>query len=370
MEQVLFTRRQLYNLVWSESLLSLSKKYQISDVGLRKMCIRMSVPTPKAGYWEKKDAGKYVAKPPLTKKYTGEDTIKLAMRQAGDSPKGKDKSVWELENKFKEDPKMNISVTQRLSTNNKLIIGARDSFEERKRYLSNGMINTGLDQLDIKVAPENVSRSLRFMDLLIKMLESRGHSITVGVNTKVVVGNQEMKIYLREKLRRVTLKKQPWDSYEYYPTGVLAFRLDDYGSKEWKDGKKLLESYILEIVAEIEIRGKGLLAAQIEREKEHFEWERKDKIRREQEEQKKEELLNFHLLLNTADRWYKANNIRLFIEALEKKATIEDRLTEQAKKYIEWARKKTDWFDPSVEIEDELLADVDRNTLNFERKQY
>ena len=36
----------MYDLVWSEPMLSLSKKYNISDVGLRKTCIRMSIPMP------------------------------------------------------------------------------------------------------------------------------------------------------------------------------------------------------------------------------------------------------------------------------------------------------------------------------------
>ena len=33
--------RQLHGLFWSESLLAISKKYNISDVGLRKACIRL-----------------------------------------------------------------------------------------------------------------------------------------------------------------------------------------------------------------------------------------------------------------------------------------------------------------------------------------
>ena len=35
------SRRDLYDLVWSHPLLFLSKKYDMSDVGLRKICERM-----------------------------------------------------------------------------------------------------------------------------------------------------------------------------------------------------------------------------------------------------------------------------------------------------------------------------------------
>ena len=54
------SRKELYKLVWSESLLSLSRKYAISDVGLRKICIKMRIPHPKNGDWAKMEAGKKV----------------------------------------------------------------------------------------------------------------------------------------------------------------------------------------------------------------------------------------------------------------------------------------------------------------------
>ena len=53
MEKVTLTRQQLFDLVWSEPLLTLSKKYVISDVGLRKMCVRLSIPLPRIGHWAK-----------------------------------------------------------------------------------------------------------------------------------------------------------------------------------------------------------------------------------------------------------------------------------------------------------------------------
>ena len=46
MKKTTFTRQELYELVWSESMLSLSKKYNISDTALRKICKRMNIPLP------------------------------------------------------------------------------------------------------------------------------------------------------------------------------------------------------------------------------------------------------------------------------------------------------------------------------------
>lgn len=43
MEKKTFTRTELYDLVWSELLLTISKKYNISDIELRKICSRLNI---------------------------------------------------------------------------------------------------------------------------------------------------------------------------------------------------------------------------------------------------------------------------------------------------------------------------------------
>jgi hypothetical protein len=38
--------------------MTLSERFGISEVALKKMCARVGIPTPERGYWTKKDAGK------------------------------------------------------------------------------------------------------------------------------------------------------------------------------------------------------------------------------------------------------------------------------------------------------------------------
>jgi len=52
------SRKELYDLVWSEPLKTLCSRFEISDVALKKTCARSKIPTPERGYWAKKDAGK------------------------------------------------------------------------------------------------------------------------------------------------------------------------------------------------------------------------------------------------------------------------------------------------------------------------
>ena len=72
----MFTRKELYNLVWSEPMLKLAKRYEISDVGLSKVCRQYDVPRPPRGYWNKLAAGKPVKKTLLPDRGPGmEDEI-------------------------------------------------------------------------------------------------------------------------------------------------------------------------------------------------------------------------------------------------------------------------------------------------------
>ena len=73
------SRQELYELVWREPLRSLSARFGISDVALRKTCAKAQVPTPDRGHWAKKDAGQKLFKTPLPERPPAmEDEILVA----------------------------------------------------------------------------------------------------------------------------------------------------------------------------------------------------------------------------------------------------------------------------------------------------
>jgi hypothetical protein len=59
------SRETLYEQVWSEPMLSLAKKYNVSSSYLARVCTRLNVPRPARGYWAKLAHGKPVHKPAL-----------------------------------------------------------------------------------------------------------------------------------------------------------------------------------------------------------------------------------------------------------------------------------------------------------------
>lgn len=73
-----FTRKELYDLVWSEPMRDLAKRFDISDVGLAKACRNAEIPVPPRGYWNKQKAGHRVVKADLSPRRPGEaDTVTI-----------------------------------------------------------------------------------------------------------------------------------------------------------------------------------------------------------------------------------------------------------------------------------------------------
>jgi hypothetical protein len=67
------SRKELYELVWSEPLKILAPRFSISDVALKKACARAEVPTPGLGHWAKKAAGKSMLQVTLPERPPGMD---------------------------------------------------------------------------------------------------------------------------------------------------------------------------------------------------------------------------------------------------------------------------------------------------------
>src|SRR6056297_1752486 len=105
MEEIRFTRKELYDLVWSESLPSLAKKYKLSDNSLRKRCKKINIPLPPAGYWQKKKHGYPVKKEPLPKYHEGEtETILCYRDKKGNYVSAEESSFLRLKRDIENNP--------------------------------------------------------------------------------------------------------------------------------------------------------------------------------------------------------------------------------------------------------------------------
>ncbi len=64
-ERICLKREELYEQVWSQPMIELAKQYGMSDVGLAKICRKLTIPVPGRGYWAKLKAGRILPRPSL-----------------------------------------------------------------------------------------------------------------------------------------------------------------------------------------------------------------------------------------------------------------------------------------------------------------
>src|ERR1700733_15099851 len=67
-DDLVLSREDLYELVWSKPMSELAKDFGISDVALAKRCKRLGIPVPGRGYWARVDAGQTPHRPKLPKR--------------------------------------------------------------------------------------------------------------------------------------------------------------------------------------------------------------------------------------------------------------------------------------------------------------
>lgn len=372
MNEIKFTRQELYDLVWSEPMSSILKKYAFNNVELRQKCRKLEIPVPNNGYFLKVRYGKKTVERRPLGDYQGEDIVKLKVRE--EKPEGEEKNLkrhTELIKEIENDKRLKLKVNEKLTNPDPLIISVKaDLLKKKSGEWNRGFVRSSWGELAIDVSNKNIERALRIMDALIKAIKSRGHKISYkNGQPNIDIEGELIEVCCREKLTRVIIKGEHYDSSEYKSKELLSIKIvESYSNKEWVDGKRLIEAQLPDIIAFLELKAKKQKEQRIEIRNYWAEQEAKELILKQIQERKERELENFKELFEKAKRHDKAEMIRRYINELERTALVRNELTEVVKKEIEWARQKADWYDPFVEADDELLFDIDRAELAFKRK--
>jgi hypothetical protein len=341
--KVILTREELYAMVWSEPLSQVAKRYGLSGYMLQKLCIRLSVPMPRARQVNKLKTGESIKIPQLAKDYSGEPSVTLTISPEAEAEGRHRKNVI-------ADP---------------LIVAARSTLlRHEKKWLHNGLACTESGQLDIRVAPANIDPACRFMNLLLQSLRVRGHTITFrNWMTYVLVWRQEMQIVFREKLTRVP--DPTWQGHtKMIPTGILAFQVVyNFQQKEWTQGAGTWEEKIPTILDKLEADSRWLSAEDGKREKRWAEQAEQERIREEKRARREKERNDFAHLMQTASRWRQAAVLREYLDALESPIGITGDLPPERREWLEWGRAKADWYDPLTAGPDDWLTEEDKDQL-------
>lgn len=371
MQELKLTRAQLYEQVWASPISTLSAKYKVSDYEFRKICSRMKIPLPKSGHWQKVRVGKSVYKAPLPAVDNIEQEIDFESYNDCNYNQKILSSLALLQKEIEDKHKDLLTVPPKLSDPDKLVAEAKEHLEaEKKDRLFKGVVHTYGDKISIKVSPANISRALRFFNALIKLLRTRGHHVKIKYQTTyAIVEGEEIEISLREKLHRTMVEEKHWNTAKYTPSGTLVFKMDrSISTKEWVDGKLLIEQCLSGIVANLELKAKQEIERKIKWQKHAEEQREREKIERELEARQEKELDSFKKLLQEAHRWNQVKLIREYIEDVRQNTVASNNLSDELHTWLEWASKKADWYDPQVSGADELMSKVDKDTLTLKKK--
>ena len=366
MKKTEFTREELYEMVWTEPASKLAKKFQITDTGLRKKCRKAEIPLPPMGYWQKVKYGHKVMKLKLPVEYKGNNTITLCFRDKDGKYvdlERNPKSI--LKEEFLKDPKLPIKVLERLINPDPLIVQAQNSllFKKDNRHNYNGRNEPQPSKLAIDVYKSSIPRALRFMDAFIKLLYARNHKIEDKYSRlNGLIYGVSFEFRISEK-NTVTKVQDPYPSQIFSPSGILVFSATPFGKKEWYDGKVLIEEKLVDIMIYIELKCKELsdcwaenaCRRQIQLEKEQ---KRKELLAR-----KQAELNAVADLLNKAIRWQQSKFMRDYLATIVQNAENNLNSNDELSEWISWAKHKIDWYDPLIQVKDDLLNDGDRKTL-------
>jgi hypothetical protein len=363
------SRQELYDLVWSVPLTTVSSRLELTYSQLKKACKDYEIPLPKNGYWSKLKFKKEVEIIKLRTFKT--ETIDLSkyrrlkvkavasQLKIGQSKEGK--------------PEVKPSVSRGLR-NKKIDIYTIDYSKTQE---DKSLIKTQVylkDVLSVYSDSKVYNRGLAFADQFISVFKERGHKIIFVKNHKYTFGNglkfdfygERFELFMRETQTRVMVQERnySWKSASYHLNGRIAIKWNTSYGKDWVEPKaQTLENKIPNIIDffeeraryDIELRAEHKVKAEVRKLKE-AEDARVAKI-------KAKEISDFKLLINSSGRWHKSQQLRNYLSTYEDKMKSNGELTKEVMDWLDWARKKADWYDPFIEAEDDIFQDVDRDSF-------
>ncbi len=389
-----FEREKLYDEIWDISLTGVSKKYGLNYAKLVQVCKENNIPYPSSAYWTKKNMGLDYTKEiiELPEAEAEEKEIEVLLKNTelliDKKVSDKDKFIKEFNflNFLEEDEKKNVAeVIYDLSVdkyrkNHKVIIEYKDKTKEERRkereanyfnpyYNINNYVEKGYFA---NISQTQKDRCMKILSAIYFAIEELGGQVNNNFllyvrDENVTIEIEELQDTVIHELTKEEAKKileyeesQKRHTYGYKPNirkydyvynGKLKITCGD--RKYIRETDKIkLEDKLGDIIIKLYEQSEEIKNERLEREKiarkRREEEESKEKIRN----AKNSEVQKIKELINCAEDYKIACEVRNYIDAVSKKEI----LTDEIKEWIKWANKKANWFDPTIDEEDELLG--------------
>ena len=365
-ENIVLKREELFDLVWTEPISKLAKRFGISDVGLAKICKRLQIPRPEQGHWVRVKKNWPVKArpqlPPVHDPSLFQVVIEARKGPASDPERKLDADPLIIQERLLEN---RIHVSATLSSPHPLIRATAERAKGRRPDKYGRISLQGKDSLDIHVSPASLPRALRVMNALIKASEARGMRISAGnapgFETQIIVRGEELAIGIYEpsiqtphamtpdeKREKEKYGRDPYEKYDYHPSGKLSLLVKKgyYPAALVKDTeKKSIEECLNEFIVRLMRVAEAEKAERLEWERRRAEEEEARQRREEIERRKRKERERYEQLLKQVDAWTRSNQIRAFVEAVKTSAVREAGSIEPGSdldQWIQWANQHAD----------------------------
>ncbi|MDN0046140.1 hypothetical protein QVN49_03850 [Megasphaera hexanoica] len=234
-----------------------------------------------------------------------------------------------------------------------------------------------------EISAESQRRAFLILDALFCAVEKLGGHINDDLSLRVMADTVKIRIaesqdkvkheITKQEARELVeyndnIKRHVWASkpkirkYDYIYNGKLRIVFSD-GEYIRDTAAEKLEDRLGDVLLRLYEKSNDV---RIQRERwEEEERRRKEEARRAEElrKRKEEEIQRTKALLNQAEDYRIACDIRRYIDEI----TRQKDMTPELSQWIEWAKKKADWYDPVVALEDEYLGKRDHSKSKEEK---
>lgn len=355
-----FTRKQIYDLVWSKPLSKLAADFGVSDQGLAKACRRSDVPVPPVGYWQKIAHGKHVEQAPLESEELDEEAIVEIASGVKMRPKPTSMSRFE-----QSDQKPQRKHVQKSADAHLMLAKIQRAFSKAKTPEELAYIKVG--PFKVRASPQHADRIIAIINAILTAATSENWEVrtTHDDDWELLASDASIQLAINENTRKVAHIPTPaeirdkqrysWNDipeFDHIPSGELKLTIVNgtyLGVRtNWSDGKKqTLESVLPSLIEGISIVGAALYTRRLEREERDRQWELQRKQEAERQRLKQIQHTRFAILKEQASQHREAELLRAFVEKVKLKLkTLPEDDWADIEEWLGWAETSIEELDP------------------------
>jgi len=349
----------------------------LSDVGLKKICIRNDIAPPEQGHWQRIARGDNIPTPPL-RSGSPDQPIDIygadPVRELELLPEERARMEVLLEREG--DPSFRIEVPSEPASLHSITKSVRKTLKANKPDDYGCLRCQEVSLPFVRVTPQSLPRALALLDSIVRAAQRRGFAWRSGTGASwdatasleiegvpLVVGIFET---VHRQVHRLTPEEKAKPSYwapryDFLSTNQISIRQSDYDVYLRDTPRNRVESRLNELFTILINRAFKAREQSRQQEIRAAEAAAREAKRAEVEKLKRIEKSAVDRLLTNAANWRKAQELRAFIDAVEAREAPDD-ADEQKVRWLDWARNQVVALDPFSGRSSNIF-DIDVDTM-------